>query len=653
MRLLQLHSDFIEYEPVAMEIKDAEDNVSKSKVRLEDLVVVLIAIENDDDESVASIAAGEIKKYLDTVKSKRLLIYPYAHLSSNLAAPATAVVIIKAIENIARESIDEVHKAPFGWTKAFDIKVKGHPLAENAKVLTKQQQQQRILDKKGVGDSSGGDLNIGATTTTATTKSEEKVSSALKAEEKLQSLWYILNPDGMLTPINEYKFKNQQKNLHALANYEMAKKRVVDEQPPHVRLMKKMSIADYEPASDVGNMRYYPKGRLMKSLIEQYVTKMVMEYGGIEVETPIMYDSKHPSMESYFNRFPARQYNIAADGKQLFLRFAACFGQFLMAKDFHISYKHLPLKLYELTRYSFRREKSGELVGLRRLRAFSMPDCHAMCRDMNQAKEEFLKRFELSISVISALGLSIETDMEMAIRFTEDFYNENKDFVNQLASRFGRPVIVEMWKERFFYFTLKWEFNYIDNLNKASALSTDQIDIENGKRYQIEFVDEDGNKKNPIILHNSPSGAIERVIYALLEKAAKISKSGGRVPSFPLWLTHTQVRLISVARQHLVLCEKIAAELSGKQIRTDIDDRDESVGKKIRDSETEWIHYTLVIGDKEMQAEKFVVRDRNAGKRLEITLQELVDKINVQTKDKPYLPLNLPRHLSQRPQIMV
>lgn len=655
MRLLQLHSDFIEYEPIAKEIKDAEDNVSKSKVRLEDLVVVLIAIENDDDESVANIAVGEIKKYLDTVKSKRLLIYPYAHLSSSLATPATAVGIIKVVEDIAKESIDEVHRAPFGWTKAFDIRVKGHPLAENAKVLTK---QQRSLDKKDADDSSGnGDLSIGTATitnTTPTTQSEEKVSSALKAEEKLQSLWYILKPDGMLTPVNEFKFKNQQMNLHALVNYEMAKKRTVDEQPPHVRLMKKMSIADYEPASDVGNMRYYPKGRLMKSLIEQYVTKMVMEYGGIEVETPIMYDSKHPSMESYFNRFPARQYNIAADGKQLFLRFAACFGQFLMAKDFQISYKHLPLKLYELTRYSFRREKSGELVGLRRLRAFSMPDCHAMCRDMNQAKEEFLKRFELSINVITALGLSIETDIEMAIRFTEDFYNANKDFVNLLVSRFGRPVIVEMWKERFFYFTLKWEFNFIDNLNKASALSTDQIDVENGKRYQIEFVDEDGIKKNPIILHNSPSGAIERIIYALLEKAAKISRSGSGVPSFPLWLTHTQVRLISVAKQHLVLCEKVAEEFSSKQIRTDIDDRDESVGKKIRDSETEWIHYTLVIGDKEMQTRnKFVVRDRIAGKQYEIRLQELVDKINIETADKPYLPLNLPRYLSQRPQIMV
>jgi threonyl-tRNA synthetase len=641
MRILQLHSDFIEYEPVSKEITDAEENVSKNKVRLEDLVVTLVSIEVNDDKDIVKSAVNEIKKYMDTVKSNRLLIYPYAHLSSCLASPTAATEIIKSVEDISKEVIDEVHRAPFGWTKAFQIKVKGHPLAENAKVLTKQ--YSITADARS---------DVGSVNTTITAQPEEKLSSALQAEEKLQSFWYVLRQDGKLIPINEYKFKNNEKNLHTLANYEMAKKRTADEQPPHVRLMKKMAIADYEPSSDVGNMRYYPKGRLMKSLIEQYVTERVMEYGGIEVETPIMYDSRHPSMESYFNRFPARQYNVIADGKRLFLRFAACFGQFLMAKDFQISYKHLPLRLYELTHYSFRREKSGELVGLRRLRAFSMPDCHAMCKDLSQSKEELLKRLELSIKVISALGLCIETDIEMAVRCTEDFYNENKDFVNELVSRFGRAVIVEMWKERFFYFTLKWEFNYIDNLNKASALSTDQIDVENGKRYQIEFVDEDGSRKNPIILHNSPSGAIERIIYALLEKSAKISKSG-KVPSFPLWLTHTQVRLIPVAKQHMMLCEKIATELSNKKIRADIDDRDESVAKKIRDAEIEWIHYTLVIGDKEMHKEKLLVRDRNEGRQCEITLQELVQEINTRTEGKPYLPLNLPKFLSHRPQIMV
>jgi threonyl-tRNA synthetase len=645
MRFLQLHSDFIEYEPIVKEIKEfAEENVSKSKIRLEDLVVTLVAIEEGDNEKLAMLAVNVIKKYMDTVKSRNLIIYPYSHLSSNLASPIVAFELLKSIERIAKESIEHVHRAPFGWTKALTINVKGHPLAENFKVITELDSSSNLhpigSDSTGVPSDTRADH-------------EEKISSAIRAEERLQSQWYVLQPDGEMIPSDKYQFRREEENLRLLANYEIAKRRSSDEAPPHVRLMKKMAIADYEPASDVGNIRFYPKGRLMKSLIEQYITRQVMEYGGMEVETPLMYDSKHPAMESYFNRFPARQYNIITDNnKQFFLRFAACFGQFLMAKDFQISYKHLPLRLYELTRYSFRREKSGELVGLRRLRAFSMPDCHALCKNMDQAKEEFLKRFRLSVRVIEALGLSTTDDVEMAIRFTEDFYKENVAFVNELVKMFGRPVLVELWKDRFFYFTLKWEFNYIDNLGKASALSTDQIDVENGQRYQIEFIDEDGSKKNPIILHNSPSGAVERVIYALLEKCAKISKLGSK-PSLPLWINHTQVRIIPVGEHHIPFCEKMATYLSNRQIRADIDDRQESVSKKIRESEIEWIRYTLVIGDKETNEEGLTVRDRIEGTHRKVTLEDLANEIQVQTKDKPYLPLNLPRNLSQRPQIMI
>jgi len=639
MRLLQLHSDFIAYQPIAKEIGEAEENASRSKVRLEELVVTLVAIENGDDESLACIAVNEIESYLAKLKSHRLLIYPYAHLTSDLAPGDTALKVIMAIEKFAKERILEVYRAPFGWTKAFEIKVKGHPLAESYKIINR-----HSASIAQVAASSGDRIS---------NSHETKVSSALDKEEKLTSIWCILEPDGKLSPIRDYKFKAGEEKLHTLANYEMAKKRSTDEQPAHIRLMKRMAIADYEPASDVGNMRYYPKGKLMKSLIEQYVTQQVMEYGGIEVETPIMYDSKHPSLESYFNRFPARQYTITSDNnKQLFLRFAACFGQFLMAKDFQLSYKHLPLRLYELTRYSFRREKSGELSGLRRLRAFSMPDCHALCRNMEQAKEELLLRFELSTTVINALGLSTIKDLEMAIRFTEDFYTENKAFINKIVGTFGRPVLVEMWKDRSFYFILKWEFNYIDSTGKASALSTDQIDVENGNRYGIEFVDEDGKRKNPIILHNSPSGAIERVMFALLENCAIVARNGGK-PSLPLWLAHTQVRVIPVNTQHLDICREIYAELSRRKVRTDIDDRNESVANKIRQSETEWINYTMVIGDKERQTGMFVVRDRTQGEQRKIMLAQLGDEINSVTNGKPYLPLNLPPYLSHRPQIMV
>jgi len=616
MRILQLHCDNIEFTPVKKEIKSAEEIEPITK-KLEEVVVAFIAVEEGDNSSVAKKAMSEISESMKKVGCNRLLLYPYAHLSSKLASPSTALSVLKEMESLAKEL--EVSRAPFGWTKSYKIQVKGHPLAENSKTITAGEK-------------------------------DETTSDAVKAESKIESFWYIMSTDGKMSKVSEFNFAKHQ-NLEVLAKYEAAKKRSVDEPPPHVKLMKKMAIADYEPASDSGNMRFYPNGRLIKSLIERYVSDKIMDYGGLEVETPIMYDSHHPSMESYFHRFPARQYNIDSEGKQLFLRFAACFGQFLMAKDFQLSYKNLPLKLYELTRYSFRKEQSGELVGLRRLRAFTMPDCHAMCKDMEQAKEEFRKRFDLSREVIKGLGID-ESDYEMAIRFTEEFYDENKSLIEETVKKNGRPVLVEMWKERFFYFVLKWEFNFVDNLGKASALSTDQIDVENGKRYNIEYIDENNKPQNPIILHNSPSGAIERVIYVLLEKAAKDIREG-RKPQFPLWLAPSQVRVIPVKPEYLEYCQKLAERITGFDIRVDVDDRNETVGKSIRDAETDWIPYILVIGEKEVSAEKFSIRGRKSGSVKELSIDDLIKEIKEQTKGKPLMKLNMDRSLSKRPQIMV
>lgn len=616
MRILQLHCDYVEFTPVKKEIESAEDIDPQTK-RLEEIVVAFVAVEEGDNSDVAKKAMSEISESMKKVGCKKLLLYPYAHLSSKLASPSTALSVLKEMELNTHDL--EIHKAPFGWTKSYNLKVKGHPLAENSKTITAGEEK-------------------------------ESTSEALKAESKIQSFWHIMTTDGKLHDVSSFNFSKHE-NLEVLAKYEAAKKRSVDEPPPHVKLMKKLAIADYEPASDAGNMRFFPNGRLMKSLIERYVTDKVVEYGGLEVETPIMYDSHHPSMESYFHRFPARQYNVNSEGKQLFLRFAACFGQFLMAKDFQMSYKNLPLKLYELTRYSFRREQSGELVGLRRLRAFTMPDCHAMCKDMEQAKEEFRKRFDLSRDVIKGLGL-VESDYEMAIRFTEEFYNNNKPLIEELVKKHGKPVLVEMWKERFFYFVLKWEFNYVDSLGKASALSTDQIDVENGERYHIEFIDENNKPQHPIILHNSPSGAIERVLYVLLEKAAKDQKEG-RKPMFPLWLAPTQVRIIPVKPEFLDYCNNLADKLTENSIRVDVDDRNESVGKSIRDAETEWIRYILVIGEKEINATIFSVRNRKEKDPRNLTLEQLISEITTETKGKPYLRMNMGRSVAKRPQIMV
>lgn len=628
MRILQLHCDSIEFTPTKKEIKSAEDIIPEPK-KMDEVVVAFVAMEQGDDSQTAKKAIGEITASMEKVGCKKLLLYPYAHLSSNLASPSLALSLLKEMESLAEGY--EVSHAPFGWTKSYNVKVKGHPLAESSKTIVNE---------------SAGETH----THEGHTHDEGHTSDALKSESKIQSFWYIMTPEGEMHEVGKFNFAKHEK-LEILSKYESAKKRAVDEPPPHVKLMKKMAIADYEPASDSGNMRFYPNGRLIKSLLERFVNDQVKEYGGLEVETPIMYDSHHPSMESYFNRFPARQYNINAEGKQLFLRFAACFGQFLMANDFQISYRNMPLKLYELTRYSFRREQSGELVGLRRLRAFTMPDCHAFCTDIPQAVEEMTKRFELSRNVLKQVGIN-ESDYEMAIRFTEEFYNEHKSVIHNLVKKLGKPVLVEMWKERFFYFVLKWEFNYVDSLGKASALSTDQIDVENGMRYGIKYFDESNIPHHPIILHNSPSGAIERVIYVLLEKAA-LDQKEGRKASLPLWLAPTQVRIIPLKEEFLQHCEALADRLTKQDIRVDIDDRNESIGKRIRESETEWIRYSLVIGEKEVNQPNLSVRDRISGNVKEIPFDDFVADIKEQTKEKPFTKLNLSRYMTKRPQIMV
>ena len=622
MRILQLHCDNIEYTPIKKEISVAHDIDNLATQKLEELVVAFVAIEDGDDSGVAQNAISQIKESMGKIGCKKLLLYPYAHLSSNLAKPSVAMSLLSEMETNA--SGLEVSHSPFGWTKSYKVTVKGHPLAESSKVITKD----------------AGDVHTDA----------EVTSDAIKGEQKIRSYWKILSPDGQMYNIGDFDF-SEHKKLEVLAKYESAKQRNTDQLPPHISLMKKLGISDYEPASDSGNMRFYPNGRLIKSLIERYVTNRVKDYGGYEVETPIMYDSEHPSMVSYFNRFPARQYNIDSEGKRLFLRFAACFGQFLMASQYQLSYKSLPFKLYELTRYSFRREQSGELVGLRRLRAFTMPDCHAFCKDIPQAVDEIKTRFNLSQSVLAGLGIAI-SDYEMAVRFTEDFYNENRSAVHDLVKLHGRPVLVEMWKEKFFYFVLKWEFNFIDTFGKASALSTDQIDVENGQRYDIDFVDEHNVKRHPIILHNSPSGAIERIIYVLLEKAAKDSKEG-RKPQFPLWLAPTQVRIIPIKEEFNAFSEELCDKISAKNIRVDIDDRNESISKRIRSAEKEWIQYILVIGEKEANSDNLNIRNRQTGVLEELSFDDFTDNLNEETRGKPFTGLNLPKHLSKRPNLMV
>lgn len=622
MRLLLVHADFIEFEAKKKAIASAE-KIEKKKHRIEECLVVFASSEKGDDSSIVNNVVGEIEGVAKQVNTARIVVYPFVHLSAEPASPSVALDIVKKIGELLKQKKYDVYRAPFGWYKSFDIRCKGHPLSELSRVVTK--------EKK---------------------KKAEDIPEALKKEDTLKSEWFIFDGDKKHRinmkggKIDGFDFSKYPK-LEKLSLYEMKKSRLVVKEPPHISLMRSLELVDYEGGSDPGHFRFLPKGKLIKSLLEDWVTQQTTAYGALEVETPIMYDRHHPSLESYLNRFPARQYNIQTPNKEVFLRFSACFGQFLIAKDTNISYRNLPLPVYELTRYSFRVEQRGELAGLRRLRAFTMPDCHAIVKDFEQAKEQMMERFDLSKRIMNGIGLTSD-DFAFSIRVVKDIYEKHKDFFHELVKKFEQPVLVEIWDKKFFYFVLKHEWNFVDSLDKAACLTTDQLDVENAQRYGIKYMDSDNEKKYPLILHLSPSGSIERVMYALLEKAY-MQRQEGENPVFKLWLSPTQIRLCPINDTFNKWAQEIADKLEKEKIRVDIDDRTESINRKVRDAETEWINLIVVLGEKEKKSGSLAVRFRETGKVKNMKPKELSDFVKKETGQFPFRKLPLPRLLSKRP----
>ena len=616
--ILLIHSNELEYW-LHKKTKFAEEVAENKKhAALKPCLVCFIALQQEDAQNIEGTAASlcdEILRVSNELNEKNVAIYPYVHLlfGKKPCDANSALTILKLLEEKLKKHVN-VLRVPFGFYKEFKLHCKGHPLSELSR---------EVIAK-------------------ATTQ-------ALEKEKELASEWYIIQPDGTLHRI---KFENEKlvgfdfskhKNLESFAKYEMKKSRKAEKQPMHVRLMKQLELADYEEGSDPGNLRYPPNGKLIKNLLASLLRQKLASYGAYEIESPEIFDVKHPALKHYLERFPARQYIVNSPNKILFMRFAACFGQFLMLSNLNLSYKHLPLRIYELAKYCYRVEQRGELSGLRRLRAFTMPDCHAFCADLQQAKEELLHRFKLCKDLQKNIGVNAE-HLELAVRVVKSFWDEHKELVLELVKEWGKPALLEIWPEQFFYFVLKYEFNFVDSLQKAAALTTDQIDVENAKRYGIKFTDKDNMQKYPIILHCSPSGALERVMYALIEQAHMQSKN----PMLPLWLTPVQVRLCPINEGFIPHCEKIAQELAKNNIRVDIDDRNETINKKIRDAEHEWIPFVVVIGKKEAESNTLAVRFRETQKVKNISLNELINIISEKCKNKPFLPLPY-LFLSKRP----
>ena len=604
MRILLIHSDYLNYNvknktPVAEEIEDA-----KKQGAFDESLVVFTAVEKDDENNPQGIVKNLVKEVIktnDQVKAENIVLYPYAHLSSSLSSPKVAVQVLKdAEEALVGEGLN-VKRVPFGWYKAFEISCKGHPLSELSRTITAEEEDEEEVEKK-------------------------------------PSSWSILDGDKLID-IDDFKFENDQ--LEKLVSYELGTGASDAGEPPHVKLMREKELCDYESASDVGNLKWFPKGRLVRDLLADYVYNLVVEQGAMPIETPIFYDLDNEAINVHAAKFGERQYRTDTK-KNLMLRFACCFGAFRVMADPFITWKNLPAKLYELSTYSFRFEKKGEVVGLKRLRAFTMPDFHSFCADMDSTLEEFSKQTDMCIQT----GLDLDVNYEIIFRATKDFYDENKDWMYSIGKKIGKPVLLEILPERKHYWSCKIDFAAIDYLGRPIENPTVQIDVESGKRFDITYLGEDGKEHYPTILHCSPTGSIERVICSLLEKTAiEIDK---KAPMLPTWLSPIEVRIITVGEDHKDFANELYDKINAENIRVDVDDRDESVGKKIRNAATEWIPYIFVVGDNEKESGVFSVTVRETGEKVDMTVDELIKEVLDKTKGMPYRGLPLPKDISTR-----
>ena len=610
MRILLIHSDYLKYKTKSKtRIAEKIDNDKKEGV-YENALVVFTAVEKEDEtdmDLVVENAVNEIKDVYGKVGAKVVVIYPYAHLSSSLSSPDAAKKVLTNMEDRLDEMEITVKRVPFGWYKSFEVSCKGHPLSELSRTIT--------ADKK-----------------------PNDTIKEINKSESGKSEFYILHERKIIST-NEFNF--QKNDFEKLVDYELGMMKSSGEEPPHVKLMREKKLADYEPSADIGHLRWYPKGRLIRDLLSDYVYNLVTERGAMPVETPIMYDLADDAIRVHADKFGERQYRMGTKNKELMLRYACCFGAFRILSDSFLTWKNLPIGIYELSTYSFRLEKKGEVVGLKRLRGFTMPDLHTVCANIEQAMEEF----DSQITMCKQTGVDLDVNYEVIMRTTKEFLDDNTEWVYSAADKIGKPVLLEILPERKHYWIAKMDFAAIDYLGRPIENPTIQIDVESAERFGITFINPEEEEINPIIIHCSPTGSIERVICSLLEKTAAVKD---KPPMLPIWLIPTQVRVIPIAERHTGMAEEIAQQLMDQNIRVDIDDRHETVGKKIRNAGGEWAPYVIVLGDRELEGGPMTINIRESNEKVSMKIDDLVEKIHKETEGMPFRKLPLPVKLANR-----
>ncbi|MCK5822701.1 MAG: threonine--tRNA ligase [Bacteroidales bacterium] len=447
---------------------------------------------------------------------------------------------------------------------------------------------------------------------------------AIKLLNIAGAYWRGDEKNKQLTRIYAITFPKKKLLDEYLIMLEEAKKR------DHRKIGKELELFTFSQNVGLGLPLWLPRGAKLKERLENFLKKVQKEYGYEQVSTPHIGNVNLYKTSGHFQKYGKDSFqpiSTPQEGEEFMLKPMNCPHHCEIYKFKPRSYKDLPIRYAEFGTV-YRYEQSGELHGLTRVRGFTQDDAHIFCRP-DQLKEEFLKVIDIVLYIfktldfknfITQVSLRNKNDKEKYIGSDEN-WKKAEDAIIEAVDEKGLDYIVKEGEAAFY--GPKLDFIVRDAIGRKWQLGTIQVDYNLPERFELEYIGNDDKKHRPVMIHRAPFGSMERFIAVLIEHTAG---------KFPLWLTPDQAVILPISEKYNDYAKKVSNILNNDDIRTIIDERNEKVGRKIRDNELKKIPYLLIVGEKELESNTISVRKQGEGDMGSMTIEEFTEYINTEVK---------------------
>ena len=443
---------------------------------------------------------------------------------------------------------------------------------------------------------------------------------AIKLTNVAGAYWRGDEKNKQLTRIYGITFTKAKDLSDYLTMLEEAKKR------DHRKLGKELELFTFSEKVGMGLPLWLPKGAALRERLENFLKKAQIKAGYQPVVTPHIGNKNLYVTSGHYEKYGADSFQpirTPHEGEEFFLKPMNCPHHCEIYKASPKSYKDLPLRLAEFGTV-YRYEQAGELHGLTRVRGFTQDDAHLFCRP-DQVKEEFCKVIDLVLYVFKALDFKDYTaqislrDPENKTKYigSDENWALAESAIVESAAEKGLNTVVELGEAAFY--GPKLDFMVRDAIGRKWQLGTIQVDYNLPERFELEYTGSDNQKHRPVMIHRAPFGSLERFVAVLIEHCAG---------KFPLWLSPEQVSVLPISEKYNDYAKKVLELLNNYDIRGLVDERNEKIGKKIRDTELNKIPFMLVVGEKEAQEGKVSVRKQGAGDIGLFSVEEFASIIN-------------------------